>query len=348
MHSSVASVYRVGRARPTHVLSVILPGTQSPSRASLLDWAFHGGQGRRAGSAAEEPDPGHRRGHGDDDPVPQARGGRVPRRPVRRSFPRPEGLQRHPEHHPAGDDRGDPPGLPRGGRRHHRDQHLQLQRSVPGRLRPGGPRLRPEPGGRPGRTTRRRRGRGASGAPLLRGGRPGPDHQIGRSVDGFQQPGREEHHVRAARGRLFRAGPRPGGRRRRRAARRDGLRHVEPEGGPLCRGAVLRGARRAPSAHGFGDHRRPLGPDDDGADGGGVLGLHLPCAAPQRRLQLRPRPEADEALRRGAVAPRPRVPDLLPQRGASRPSPSHGVSRGSERHGPRAPRVRASRASSTW
>ena len=58
-------------------------------------------------------------------------------------------------YHAAADHRGDPPPVPRSRRRHHRDEHVQLQRHLHGGLRPGRPHLRSEYRRGAGRAARR-------------------------------------------------------------------------------------------------------------------------------------------------------------------------------------------------
>ena len=63
------------------------------------------------------------------------RRGGVPRRAVRRLAQRRPGQQRPARPHPARHHPLDPRRVPRGRRRHRRDQHLQRDRDLPGRLR---------------------------------------------------------------------------------------------------------------------------------------------------------------------------------------------------------------------
>ena len=69
----------------------------------------------------------------------------LPRRALRRLADRPPGQQRPAVPDPAGDHRDHPPRVPPGRRGHRRDQHLQRDGDLAGRLRPRGPRLRDQP-----------------------------------------------------------------------------------------------------------------------------------------------------------------------------------------------------------
>ena len=85
---------------------------------------------------------------------------------------RPAGQQRPARPHAAAAHPRDPPAVPRRRRRHHRDQHLQLDLDLAGRLRHGGARVRAQPRGGEARARgggrvharRRRTGRASSPA----------------------------------------------------------------------------------------------------------------------------------------------------------------------------------------
>ena len=96
----------------------------------------------RLNDAAGRAHHGARRRDGYGDPARPPRRGRLPRRAVQGLAERPGGQQRPADPDPARHHRGDPPRVPRGRRGHHRDQHVQRQRRLPGRLRHGGARLR--------------------------------------------------------------------------------------------------------------------------------------------------------------------------------------------------------------
>ena len=130
---------------------------QSPN-ASLAQHLYARRRPARAAAAAHRH---HRRRHGHHDPALQAGRGRLPRCRAAGPPEGPEGQQR-----PAGADaarRGarDPRPVPGGGRRHHRDQHLRRHLDRAGRLRPGAPGARDEPGRRAHRPRGRRRRRHA-------------------------------------------------------------------------------------------------------------------------------------------------------------------------------------------
>ena len=116
---------------------------------------------RRAGSAvrsapagARAAYPRHRRGDGHAAAGPRPVRGRLPGRAARGLAAGRQGQPRAPEPEPAGRRRGRPPRVPGRRRRHRRDQHLQRQPHLAGRLRHRGARPRHQ---------RRRRARGARG-----------------------------------------------------------------------------------------------------------------------------------------------------------------------------------------
>ena len=206
--------------------------------------------GRHRGARPRDParaDPGHRRRHGHGDPALPARRGRLPRRAVRRLGPatcratttcstltQPDIIAQH------------PPRVPRGRRRHHRDQHVQRHRDLPGRLRHGGAGLRAQPRGRAARPRRVCDEVAASTPerPRYVAGALGPTTRTASISPGRQRPRRPQRDLRPAGRGVPRGGPRPARRRRRPAHHRDDLRHPQRQGGDL-RG---RDALRASSA----------------------------------------------------------------------------------------------------
>ena len=169
-----------------------------------------------------------------------------------------------------------------GRRGHHRDQHLQREQHLAGRLRPRAHRLRDERRRGAGGAARRGRGDGrATRPPALRG--------RGHRAD---QP----HDLDVARRRRSRARGRPPStscaaayyeqaqgpprRRGRHPARRDDLRHAEPEGGALRHRAALRRGAAPRARHGLA-HLRAGGqrPHAHRPERRGLLELDLPRAA---------------------------------------------------------------------
>ena len=134
---------------------------------------------------------------GTRDPAGPARRGRLPRRAVRRLAVGRPGQQRPADAHPARHHPRHPPRVPRGRRRHHRDQHVQRQRDLAGRLRHGGARLRAQPRGRAARprapcdeVAERTPGQAA-----LRRRRPRPDHPHRVDLARRQRPRRAQRHA---------------------------------------------------------------------------------------------------------------------------------------------------------
>ena len=154
----------------------------------------------------------------------------------------PAGQQRPPDPDPAGGDRGDPLPLRHGRRRHHRDQHLLLDRDRPGRLRHGEAGLRAEPPRRAAGAARRPtapRPRTASAASSPgRSGRPtAPPRSRRTSTTRASAPSASTtcalaYAEQIARADRRRRGPDPD---------RDDLRHAERQGGDLrLRGGLRR------------------------------------------------------------------------------------------------------------
>ena len=189
--------------------------------------------------------------------------------------------------------RDDPPGVPRGRRRHHRDQHLQRQRDLPGRLRhartsptsstsrpPGSPaQAADEVADRRPAALRRRRAR--------------PDDPHGVDLARRQRPGRPQRHLRPARRGLPRG---------RRAACVDGgadLLLIETIFDTLNAKAAIfavetlfeEHGRRWPVDH-LRHHHRRLRPHPVRPGHRGVLELGAPRPAARGRPQLRARRRA--------------------------------------------------------
>ena len=143
----------------------------------------------------------------------------------------PQGQQRPAGADAAGSDRRDPPPLPRGRRRHHRDQHVQLQRDVAGRLRPGSAGARAEPDGGADRAPRGRRcggsaraGRASSPAPS------GPTNRTASLSPKVSDPGFRNVTFDELVGDLRGGDARAGRGRRRPDPGRDHLRHAQRQG----------------------------------------------------------------------------------------------------------------------
>ena len=142
--------------------------------------------------------------------------------------------------------------------------------------------------------------------------------------------------------RLLRAGARPGRRRRRPAAGRDGLRHAELQGRAVRHRAATStsAARRVPvmvSVTIIDQSGRTLSGQTveafwNSISHADLLSVGINCALGA---------EGDAAVRRGAVADRARLRQLLPERRAC-PTPSAASTR-RRRHGRRSARVRRER-----
>ena len=217
----------------------------------------------------------------------------------------PQGQQR-----PAGadaprGDRGDPPALSRGRRRHHRDQHVQFERHLAGRLRPGvaGPGTQP-------RRLRRLRGeprttwRHDTGRARFVAGALGPTNRTASLSPDVNDPGYRAVTFDELVADLRRADPRAGRRRRRPAAGRDHLRHAERQGRAVRHRGRCFDEQRARRCRSWcpvtiTDASRT---DALRADRRGVLELGAPRTAGRDRPQLRARRQADASVRRGALA----------------------------------------------
>jgi len=215
--------------------------------------------------------------------------------------PRPARQQRPAHAHPPAGDPRDPRPVPRGRRRHPRDQHLQLDLHLAGRLPPRADRGGAEPRGRAPRPRRGRRVHGEDAREAaLRGGRAGPDEPHALALAGRERPRLPGGELRPGEGRLPRGGRGARRGRGRHPAGRDDLRHAERQGGALRHRRVLRAIRRAPADHDLGDDHRRLGPHAFGPDAGGVLEFRPPREAAFHRLQLRAGRQAAAAARGGA------------------------------------------------
>ena len=329
-------------------------GIQSACRTPFLGWLVrrHAQEGQPCEAAA--PPRRHRRPHGDPGPTDHGarrrdghrhparppRRGRLPRRALRRPPERPRRQQRPADDHAAADHPDDPRGVPPRGRRHHRDQHLQRQRRLAGRLRPRGPRLRAQRRVRPARPRRGRRGRHRRPAALGRR-RARPDDAHGLDLARRQRPGRAQRVLRPARRRLPDGRARPRRRRRRPADDRDDLRHPQRQGRDLRGRDALRGAGASLAGHHLRHHHRRLRSYALGPGHRGVLGLRTPRPPAGGRPQLRAGRARHAPLRRRALAPRRLVRQRLPQR---RPAQRlRGVRRDARPDGRRAVRVRGRR-----
>ena len=264
--------------------------------------------------ALESPDHGARRRDGYGDPARPSGRGRLPRRAVRRLAERPDRQQRPADADPARDHRRHPPRVPRGRRRHHRDQHLQRQRGLAARLRPGGARPTSSTSRRPGWLGATADARRDPRAAAVRRRRARPDHPDRVDLARRQRPRRPQRLLRRAGRGVPRGRPRPGRRRLRPADDRDDLRHPQRQGRDLRRRDALRGARPALAGDHLRHHHRRLRPHPLRPGDRGVLGLRAPRPAARRRPQLRPRRQGDAPLHRRDGAPRRLVRVLLPQR----------------------------------
>ena len=182
---------------------------------------------------ADRPHRHPRRRDGHHDPAPPARGARLPRRSFRRSRHRSQGQQRRARADAARRHRRHPPPVSRRRRRHHRDEHVQRERRLAGRLRARGAGLRPQ-------SRRRARLARAAADEFMReipdsrrfvAGSIGPTNRTLSISPDVEQPGVPHHHVRRDEGRLRRSGPRPHRRRRRSAPDRDDHRRAQHQGG---------------------------------------------------------------------------------------------------------------------
>ncbi len=300
---------------------------------------------RRDGGALRRParaHPGDRRRDGHPHPGPPARGGRLPRRGVRRPRSRPQGRLRRPvadaaRHHPR-----HPPRLPRRRRRHRLHQHVHRVEHLPGRLRARGPLLRAQPGRRGAGPRGCRRG-GHRRAAALRRRFAGPDQP-----DRVDLPGRQ----------------RPRGAQRQRSTSSSAS-YLEEARGLVDGGADLLlvetifdtlNAKAAIFAletlFEEQERRWPVwisgtitdasGRTLSGPDHRGLLEQRAPRAAARRGTQLRARRRRPAALRRRAVADRRLLRLRPPQR---RPAQRvRGVRRDAGPDGRRARRLRRPRA----
>ena len=114
-----------------------------------------------------------------------------------------------------------------------------------------------------------------------------------------------------------RAGARSRRRWRRRAPRRDDLRHAQRQGGDLRPRDPLRGAGPALAGHRLRDDHRRLRPHPVGPGDRGLLELGAARPPARRRSQLCAGSRRAAALRRRAVADRRLLRVGLPQRGAA-------------------------------
>ena len=153
--------------------------------------------------------------------------------------------QRSAESLPAADHRGGASRLSGRRRRHHRDQHVQRQRHLHGRVRPGESRGRPEPA--PARKSRAAlwtasppRPDAAATWPARWGRRRAP-RRCRRTSAIPQRAAVTFDQLREA---YCRAGPGPGRGRRGPAAAGDGLRHAECQGRAVRHRGILREERR--------------------------------------------------------------------------------------------------------
>ena len=254
-----------------------------------------------------------------------------------------QGVQR-----PAGPDAArsgarNPRQIPAGGGRHHRNRLVQRQRRIAGRLRTGGVRLRnvASGGGRGPQRGRRIHGPQPAEAPL-RGGIDRPDQPHGLDVGRRREPRSPRGDLHAAGRSLHRPGTRPRGRRRGCPAGRNRFRHAQRQGRPLRHRHTGRPARTRNPRHDLGHAGRRQRPHPLGTDRRGFLRLGIACAAPLRRLQLRLRRPAADALPRTAGRGG-RIPHLgTPQRRAPQ---CHGRLRRNTRDvRPRRRRIHAPRA----
>ncbi len=201
--------YTLNRAELTYAICHAL-GVR-PAARPCRHWSLSHAASRtypRVPPPARRAHPGAGRRHGHRDPVVQARRGGLPRRAVPRLVARPEGQQRPAGAHAAGGDRRDSPALPRSRRGHRRDQHVQFERDLAGRLRHRVAGARAEPDGGADRAPRRGRRRREDRAAALRCRRARPHEPHGLAVAGRQRPGLSRHHVRRPGRHLQRGHPR--------------------------------------------------------------------------------------------------------------------------------------------
>ena len=161
------------------------------------------------------------------------------------------GQQRSTQPDPAADHRGNPPRVPGGGCGHPRDQHLQRQRGLAGRLRHGRSGLRAQlRRRRAGAGGRRRVQHARETALCCRRRRADDPDRV--DLTGRQRSGCTQCLLRPVGRRVPRSRQRPGRRRLRPAHRRDDLRLVECQG----RGVRHRDPVRAAWTPLAGDHLR--------------------------------------------------------------------------------------------
>ena len=189
---------------------------------------------RQAARAARHAHRLSRRRHGHDAAALRAGRGRVSRCPLRRLVARSQGQQRPADVDPARRRARGAPQVPRGRRRRDRDEHVQFECAVTGRLRHGIAGAGTEPVGGTARARRCRRRRRRDRRAALRRRRAGADQPHRIAVARRQRPGLPEHRLRNAgrdlRGRRARADRR----RRRFPDDRDGVRHAERQGRRVC------------------------------------------------------------------------------------------------------------------
>jgi hypothetical protein len=213
------------------------------------------------------------------------------RRAISRSSPRPEGQQRPAVPHPARRDRGDPLGVFRGRGRHRRDEHVQFDGDLPGRLwhgvaRPGDERRRGRR--RPGGARADKARGGGPGRPRFVAGAIGPLNRTLSMSPDVNRPDLPRRHLGPGRRRLPRAGAALAGRGRRRPPGRDDLRHPERQGRALCDRAPFRRDRRAAPGDDLGDDHRRLGPDALGPDDQRFYCEHRARERPSRSASTAP------------------------------------------------------------
>ena len=230
-----------------------------------------------------------------------------------------QGQPRAPEPEPARPGRGRAPPVPGGRGRHRRDQHLQRQPHLAGRLRHRGARPRPERRGGARGAQGRRRGDGGRARPHGLGGRRArPDQQDRVAVARRERPRRPRRDAIASSRSAYHEqakGLLEGG---------ADLLLVETAFDTLNAKAALAGVARAqrgdrhpPPGDRVGDDHRPVRAEPLRADGRGLLDLGAARAAARGRAQLRARPARDARPRRGARRAHPLLRERLPERRAA-------------------------------
>ena len=208
----------------------------------------------------------------------------------------------------------DPPVVPRRRRRHHRDEHVQRDRDLAGRVRARRARRRDQPRGRPARPRRGGSRRASRRATPVRRRRARTHEPHSLAVPGRVRSRVPRGHLRGTARRVPRCGQRADRRRSRHPAGRDHLRHAERQGGDRRDRGRVRHVRRPPPGDPVRDDHGSLRAHAQRADARGVLDLRRAHGARRRRPELRPRPGRAAPAPRRALAGRERPGQRAPER----------------------------------